>query len=393
MQDANRTYLEAGPSGARRSADAHRRLNTAGLVVIIALAAASALRASDDAPRDGAAPESIARLHPRAVVTTEQILLSDVAELTGPGADLIADSPIAFAPSAGHTRIIALEDLQRAFEKLGANRALWVFRGSSRCEVSRPAPVRRSFSEKPGESTSDVGTDARDVTTYGRPASTLADVLRDYLRDVVGDLDGEPVAQFSPAAEHVLQLSRPTYDFKVTRRGTARLGLVPLQVTIYEKDLVKQTLPVLANVALRRNVVVAARSINRNETIEADALRIEEKLFDRPEGLGLTDMTPLLGQRAKRFIKEGSLVNATDTEPVPMVKRNDIVTVWAQRGPLRVKGAARATEEGLYGQRIQVRNDGSRETYAVTVVGPKSVEIESPNAAAQAAKLGHEGRP
>lgn len=76
---------------------------------------------------------------------------------------------------------------------------------------------------------------------------------------------------------------------------------------------------------------------------------------------------------------------------MPLVHRNDLVTVLIARGNLRIKGTARALGSGAFGDVIDVRNEmGERSAgrFSAVVVGDKTVEVAGDDRPAATAPAG-----
>jgi flagella basal body P-ring formation protein FlgA len=183
----------------------------------------------------------------------------------------------------------------------------------------------------------------------------------------------------------LLAMSRPTYEFRIADTGKRIIGRASFNVTVYENGKVTQQIPVLAEVLLAKPAILAAGNINRGQTIERDDLVAEEQIFDHADEMTSLSMDQLVGQQAKRLIRKGSLIRSRDVESVPLIQRNDLVTVWVRWDSLVVKSSARAMESGCLGDVIPLRNEASRETFTARIVGQKKVElIRSSKAAAMA---------
>jgi len=381
MQDA--THIRMESRTARRTLCAYataRLMWSAALVCVLAVCAAHA--DSPAVPAD----EAVVRVYPNAVVGGDEVALSDIAEVTGEAAKLISGWPVATAPPPGGSRGIDLTRVQELLARRGVNLSRWIFRGATRCTVTRPKSMAAGATahssagnvQRPNSATAlPLLGDSTGATTTVDPNSLEA-FIRAHLTRRLANLGGTPVIQFNPAVRKLLSLSQPTYRFRISDCGDRLLGLVSLEVTIFERDAVKQVLPVLVQISLRKRVVAAARSINRSETIESDDLSLIERTFDRIDAIGLTDMAPLIGQRAKRFIKCGDLVSARDIEPVPLVTRGRLVTVWVRRGGVVIKGAATAMSTAGFGEPVLLRNAGSRQTFRAIVTGRDTAEVPGP---------------
>jgi len=331
-------------------------------------------------------------LRPTAVVTGPRVRLADVADVTGTGAADAGRWVVATAPPAGGTRILAMKVIQRALADRGINLADWRFHGASRCHISRPATVpspahktlcandRNTDGLKGASGFAKLvasGDEAR--AAGGDPAGpdTLEATLRRHLAERLADLGGEPVIQFSPMIRQALALSAPTYRFEITNRNNRRLGLVSLEVQVYEQGRRHGTLSVLAQVSLRKRVAVAARPINRRQTIKAADLKMVERLYDRADraAAGVSDASLLVGRRARRFITPDEPISLQDVEAVPLVKRNELVTVWVRRGGIVIKAVGKATRDAGLGEIVLLKNEMSGQTFAARVTGPRTAEL------------------
>jgi len=334
--------------------------------------------------------EITARLHDTAIVNDDQVTLGDIAEIHGDLVGLAASCPIILSPKPGYSLSLTIDDVQKALADRGANLAHWTFRGSSRCTVTRP--IRRENQTCPSSKRSgdrsagpktvpEVPDRTTTETTPGAAAvspDTLGGAMHRFIRQRLAELGGTPVIQFPKTLSRQLELSKPTYEFRVDSRSNELLGLVPLDVTIIDPDGQEQALQVSAKVSLRKAVLVAGRPINRGAVVAASDITLQEQIFDRVEDVGLARPAAIIGQRARRFINKGDKLLARDFEPLPLVYRNDLVTVLIDRGNLRIKGTARALGSGAFGDVIDVRNEmGERSAgrFSAVVVGAKTVEV------------------
>lgn len=390
MQDAQTRWTFGRRSGLRGPNRGCGRCGAARMFLAAMVLAGAAttlpVRAGDESraagrPDAGAtAAPTIVRLHATAVVTSDEVRLADLAELEGESARLVENWPVAEDLAPGESRVIRLTELQETLRRRGLNLSNWVFRGSSRCTVRRPSGAQdRPPGEAPGAGSPREDADRDDgLPDYlqGVDPDTLEAELRAYIARRLRHLGGSPVIRFNAAASRLLALSRPTYSFHISDHGDRLLGMVPLDVTITERDEVRQVTQVLAEVAIRQSVVVAARAINRGEVISSRSLGMQPLVYKRLDEVGLTDSEPLVGQRARRFIPQGSTLSIRDVEPVPLVRRNDLVTVWVYRGNLVIKGAAKALGDGGYGDVVDLKNEASQQTFSAVVTGPKTVELQ-----------------
>ncbi len=365
------------------------RMVRAGLAAVLA-AWGPALPASAASAASG---ETVVHLYPSATVCGDEVRLADVASLHGEGAELAAGWTVAAAPPAGERSVLPLAELRNLLAAGGANLGRWTFRGSLACEIRRPADgaASRPAPEASGGTILPSGPTTRPAPasrTAAEPASTtrpagpapahtLEQAIRERIAVRLSDLGGTPVVRFGAGLARSLGLASPPYEFRISDRGERLLGMVPLEVGVYEHGRLRQQLTALVEVSVNRNVVVAAGPINTGQIIDRDDLAVEPRSFTRAEGLGTSDPGVFIGQRARTLIARGTVLEARDIEPVPLVSRNDLVTVWAGQGGLRIKMVARALSEAGYGQPVTLKNESSRETFVATVTGPRAAEISA----------------
>ncbi|MBI4580428.1 MAG: flagellar basal body P-ring formation protein FlgA [Planctomycetes bacterium] len=331
--------------------------------------------------------ETVVRIYPTAVVTSDQVTLKDIATIEGEGAQLAGGWAITAAPGLGQEAVLEQSTVQQALLRRGINPGTWVFRGSAKCRISRPMPVGGLRREVPATMAADTDSvakpqaaDTGSRTGVPKPQAvepdpdTLEGMIHRHIAERMAGLGGKSSIQMNPALRELLRLSKPTYEFHITDRSDRLVGLVPLEVAIYREGKLEQVQSVLADVSLVKTVVAAAGPINRGQTIRPQDVVLLERTFDRTDKPGLVNLSAAVGQRAIRFINKDEMVTGKDIEPVPLVLRNDVVMVTARRGSVTIKAAAKALTSAGYGEAVVLRNESSKETFTATVTGQKAAE-------------------
>jgi flagella basal body P-ring formation protein FlgA len=90
----------------------------------------------------------------------------------------------------------------------------------------------------------------------------------------------------------------------------------------------------------------------------------------------ITDAEALIDQQAKRMIPPGTLITADMLEPLPLVKRGQLVTVLYNRGGLEIKLVGKVMQNGYRNDVVQVRNERSKEVFRAKVIGAGQVLVE-----------------
>jgi flagella basal body P-ring formation protein FlgA len=335
------------------------------------------------------------RMWPSAVVVDESVHLSDIAELSAFDRETertLASLVVTHAPPPGGSRFISLEMLRSVLAENGANMAAVTLSGATQCTLTRPAvavgrsaapgsilttPSRHSGAGASGSRASPP--DPKDASASGSAQAgrlTLRQAVIDYFDAELARYGGRADVVFDRTSDQVLGLSGPAYQFRVRRRDGAVLGLVQLAVDVTAEGRVLQTVPLIAQVTMIRRVVVAHRPINQDAAIVASDVELVPVSFTRLDKLGLRDAAQAVGQRAKRFISAGTVLDPAMLETVPLVTRGQLVTLTSVCGSVRVVTTGKAMADGLLGDVIKVRaSDNRRIELEAAVVGPGVVQI------------------
>jgi flagella basal body P-ring formation protein FlgA len=320
-------------------------------------------------------------------VVSDSVSLGDLCEISGFDREAAAELgalEIATAPPVGGTRLIHMDMIRDALVRSGTNMARLTLRGATQCTVSRPScasPIPLSTGVGAAESTARgaSGHDPGAADTPLHPDSlTLRQAVLDHFNAELARYGGTAEIVFDRASDQVLDLTGPPYEFKVRRRGGSPLGLTPLEVGVVADGRIVQTVPMVVQASMLVTAVAARRAINQGATIRSADVNLVSLAVTRLDKLGFEDTAQVVGQRAKRFVPTGTLLEPDMLESVPLVRRGDYVKLTSAVGSVRVVTSARATADGLLGDVITVRAaDNKRLEYDAVVVGPGAVQVGS----------------
>lgn len=327
----------------------------------------------------------VVRIWPQAVVVTDVIELADVAILTGFDAateQAIANLVVADAPRAGGTRIIHIAAIRTALSVGGANLSSIQLGGAIRCTVSRPA------TDIPNQQVPDLAAaqpiprhQQRPGLNFTPPASSghLRSESQDTLRQAVIDYFDSKLARFGGRAEvlfdrrmkQTLDLSAPHYMFSVSQQAEKSIGLIAVDVEIASQGQSIRTIALVLRVTMLLDVVTAKRPVNQGSTIDNADVGLVAMALSHVDDIPLSDLTQVIGQRAKRFVPVGTPINAGMLEAVPLVRRGQLITLIARAGSVSVVTTGKAAEDGMLGEIINVRSvENKRDQFDATVTGP-----------------------
>lgn len=378
-----------GEDGGDVSMDARRHgcLIRVGLIAVCITGSTTAARAGQ------------IRLWPTAVVEQDSVILADVAELRGFDAattEKLARAVLFDAPRPGGESILTSDELRQVLSEAGANLGEISFFGSSRCKVFRPPAPREVVTRTPIAFKPEPRKPAR-KTPVAKPAprvqhtpqkpitetiaaeGTLERALREFITARADNTDGRLDIRFSPACADSLAMSAPPFRFEIHPRSTEKLGLLSFEVDAIQDGGEARTIPVVAEVALVRDVVVARRPINRGEPIEGRALKLEERRFTEESAIGLTELASAVGMRSKGFLRAGDMLTGREIENKPVVNRGQPVTIWMRQGGLVIRASGKAQQSGSLGDRIEVMRDGThrkQDLVEAVVTGPGTVSVD-----------------
>jgi flagella basal body P-ring formation protein FlgA len=182
---------------------------------------------------------------------------------------------------------------------------------------------------------------------------------------------GRAEVLFDRADDHVLDLTGPPLEFRITREKNQLLGLCALEVEIAQEGKPTQKIPVVVRTALHRSVLTARRAINQGATVVAGDVDLMPVSFTKLDDLGLDDSSAVVGQRARKFIPAGTRIEMELLEAVPLVLRGQLITLVAEVGGVRVVTTAKACANGMRGETIRVRSvDDAKVEFDAIVTGP-----------------------
>lgn len=196
-----------------------------------------------------------------------------------------------------------------------------------------------------------------------------------YVRELLSDFPGEVNVSVRRRGALTLDgVGRVSLNVvPSTSRGTARS--IPVLVEMMRGPAVIDTIPVLASVRYFDEVLVATRPIQRGERLDGSSVNAERREVTAHLDRYLTDPSTLAGSRAKMRIGFGRMIDPRYVEVIPTVKRGDRVRIEVNVSGIAATSEGIASEAGVVGDLIVVKNASSREKLIAKVVAPGLVRI------------------
>lgn len=113
----------------------------------------------------------------------------------------------------------------------------------------------------------------------------------------------------------------------------------------------------------------------RNEALRSDSALADEHAPWEPACSSVPLATQLQGMRARKALRAGDVLCAEDIEPKPPVSRGERVLVHSTAGLVTVLVNGIAEQDGNIGDRLQVRNPESGESYVALVAAEGEVVV------------------
>lgn len=122
-------------------------------------------------------------------------------------------------------------------------------------------------------------------------------------------------------------------------------------------------------------VWVLAQPLERGAVVAAALLKAEPRDLARLPYTPLTDPAAIAGQRARRALPAGTVLGASQLEAPPAIRRGETVTLVGLAAGLEVLAPGEALADAADGQRLKVRNRGSRRVVEGIARSGQRVEV------------------
>lgn len=153
-------------------------------------------------------------------------------------------------------------------------------------------------------------------------------------------------------------------------------GKTSLALLIRVDEQVVRNLSLQADVEGWRDILVAARPLERGEIITANDVIKEQRNLAQVPGMPLLVADEALGKRVRTPIKQGGPMLGNHLEKVMVVAAGQQVTILLENETLQLSTTGRAKGPGAPGDLIQVQNLVSQKVIPARVVNAQTVKVE-----------------
>jgi flagella basal body P-ring formation protein FlgA len=297
------------------------------------------------------------------------VLLGDIAQVTSADPDearRLSKLDVIAAPAAGQRRYLRAREVQDLLTARGVNWRNHRLSGASQIAIVGALDKPTVVKPKPSVAAAAVVT-ARQATEQAR-AALLAYVEECTARSADWQI------KFELSAEQAQFVGSAGQQLVVSGGAPPWTGQQQFQFTATLDGQTRQT-TVRAEVTLPPMLVVANRSLPRGALIRADDVRLQQGISLKGEDHAYQSLDEVIGKEAQRAVSEGQILDDRSIRPPLLVKRGDIVTVYARCGGVQVRTTCRAKEDGSHNDLVTVESLADRSAFFTRVIGVQEVEV------------------
>ncbi|TVR82995.1 MAG: flagella basal body P-ring formation protein FlgA [Rhodospirillales bacterium] len=155
----------------------------------------------------------------------------------------------------------------------------------------------------------------------------------------------------------------------------ARRGRVHAVVAVDSAGQAAQRIRVHGQVEIMSEVPVLARNLRAGEVISARDVRWITQPRRSLQADAVLAAEDLVGMTARRGVRAGAPVMASDVRQPVVVGKGDLVTIVLQTSHMLLTARGRALQDGARGSAIRVSNAQSNQVVEAVVVGPGQVAV------------------
>ena len=125
----------------------------------------------------------------------------------------------------------------------------------------------------------------------------------------------------------------------------------------------------------RPPVVMATHALSKGVVIRASDVELASANLSGAEADSIGSVEDVVGYEALHAISPGRPIGSGDVRAPLLVRRNDVVTVYARSPGVCIKTVARARQDGSQGELIEVESIQDRKPYMARVSGYQEAEV------------------
>ncbi|MBI5359207.1 MAG: flagellar basal body P-ring formation protein FlgA [Planctomycetes bacterium] len=283
------------------------------------------------------------------------VRLQDVARFYNASdelSEMLSSVYLGKTPAEDSDRTITLEDVKCELRKKGLLENV-SFTGSDKVVVTRVTVVKT-----PDEVAVNMLI-ANEIAAYAR--KSIADSAGMEISVTLIDMFNSEIAMLAPQEIESIKItgqsgdmvySRPTSFFATVMAKTGKLFDLMVNVKI----------------SITRMTAVAARDLRPGITISGQDV-VFQKMEVEPGRSYYASAEEIIGGKTLVMLKQGALLDGSNTKSAPLVHRRDTIVVTSENGNYAIEIVCIALQEGALSDTITVQNKKSRNNFEVRVTG------------------------
>ncbi len=207
-------------------------------------------------------------------------------------------------------------------------------------------------------------------------SSRMEDIFRDHI------LKAAPWSEDEMTMESIrvpgdLDLPEGALHWDIRENGnTDYLGNISATLTFNVDGRMIRRVPLSCRILITREVVRAARNIQRGTVILTEDLEMIQETTMRRQGDALVQKEEAVGKQTSRSIRAGTTLTAAMVQEPPVVERGNTVIILAENDFLKITTRGEALENGRMGESVRVKNLQSGKEFSSIVTGPGWVAVQ-----------------
>ncbi len=153
-------------------------------------------------------------------------------------------------------------------------------------------------------------------------------------------------------------------------------GLFSFQATVTRDGKQVESRQVRTKIRKFAEVVVTIDKIKRSEEFAPDRMEIRRMEVTNLTEKPISGFDELAGLRAKRNIRQETILTLAATEPIPDIERGDETLIVYNDGLCRITVPGIALQSGVAGDHIRVKNKATKKIITARVIDDSAVAVD-----------------
>ena len=312
------------------------------------------------------------------------VTLGDLAEISAADprqADALAAIELFPTPLAPQQRFVRLREIQDLLLLRGVNLAEHQFSGSSRVAVRAASKPVEKKPKQPVRPERPLSFSASQTATR-----RVIDSVVHYLQGHVS-ADESWIVQAELAPDLARLVAAPGRPISIIGGAPPWTGDQRFQLTVNTSDGPVR-FPLDAQVTTSPALVVAARPLLRGALIGAADVELRSATPRQRGSGGFHSIDEVVGKETTCAVSEGKVLQQKSVRSPLLVRRGEVVTVYARSAGICVRTVARARDNGSLGELVSLESLLDRTSFFAQVSNVREVEIFARSPKADRAKAG-----